>query len=401
MRFRFVIVPALVAGVLGAGCSLITSYDNYTGGEPQGTDATVDAAPPSPEETLCSPNIPAQPSVSDPLLNSISSTTFYGVVKDLRFFAEDGGCPLGKNLDNLYTCLNDGGPACTSQYTTVKACDGPGGVDNAAAPLLVNVPKDKVDLLSQLSVDLPMQRTGFLLSINGYGGSADLNDPDVAVALYPDVGVAVDGGIDAGTLVDESSISHGMPVYQAGSAWVTNGVLVANFFSQSDTKKVPVHFHVFINNDPTMPSSVVIPLSYATLIGIPVLDPTTGQMTMNDAQLVGRLEVPDLVTSLTALYGCINESSAGLVCTFPDLTSMPRIDGTGSTCDAISVGFGFDLTGTSFAGVAPAVPTTDFCGANDQPIDPDICAPTGTAPPVPDAGSDATTPDASGDDAAL
>lgn len=396
MRLRLVIVPALVAAASGGGCSLVTSYDGYTGGSGD-TDATVIDAGPTTEDTLCAPEIPGKPNVTSPGLG-LSSLPHYGVVNQLRFVPADGGCPqLGKNLDGLDSCGDAGDTrlACLPIHSDAGICDFTGGIDNRAASYLVAaVSTTGVNLVEQIPIDLAAQRTGFLLEIAGWAGEA--NNPQVSVVYYPDIGVDA----DSGTMIDQDSLSGvGLPLYQANTAWMTNGVLVANFVQDAhgDAGLVPLHFHVFLNNNAGTPASLNVPISYATIIGIPKLDPVTGGITMTDAQLVGRLRVPDLVSSLTALYGCLNAGSASIVCPLTDLTSMPGTDGTGVACDALSLSVGFDLAPTNRGGAGPAIPATDLCTPNQKPVDPDICSPVGTTSPV-DAGDDDDASDAGDDD---
>lgn len=405
MRPRLVIVPAVVAAAFGAGCSLITSYDGFTGNG-GGADATVVDAGPTTEQTLCAPEIPGKPTTTSAGLG-VSSLPHYGVVNQLRFVPADGGCPqLGKDLDGLDSCGDAGDTklACAPVDTDAGTCDFNGGVDNIASTYLLEfATAEGVNLASQIPVDLAVQRTGFLLEITGWAGEA--NNAQVGVAYFPDIGVAVDGGVDGGTMIDESSVSSiGLAYYQATTAWVTNGVLVANFTQDEhgDAGVVPLHFHAFLNNNPDTPASLNIPIAYATIIGVPKIDPVTGGITMTDAQLVGRLRVPDFVTSLTALYGCLNSGSAALVCPLTDLPSAPSADGTGASCDALSLAVGFDLVPSTRAGAGPAIPSTDLCKPGQVPANPDICGPASTAPPVgPGDDDDASMPDAGDDDAAL
>ena len=199
MRLRFVSVPSVLALLCAAGCSLITSYDGFTGGAPGPDAAPVDAAL-TPEQTLCLADIPPQPTIAKPVINS--ALMYTGVVNQLRFVPDDGGCALGKNLDGISTCPGPAACADLGQDAAIDAaaahCDFGGGVDNAAQGNLLNASFNgmyKFDLAGELPDDLAAQRTGFVLTLSAYGG--ELNNPQVNVAYYTDVGTA-----DGGTITD-------------------------------------------------------------------------------------------------------------------------------------------------------------------------------------------------------
>ncbi len=348
----------LVAG----GCSLLTKYDDFTG---DSVDASlVDAAPKdagreaayeaSTEDTLCSPSIPLVPNVSSIPVMGIAQRTFAGVVSNLRLTQAAGGCVLGKNLDGLDTSCVDGGdpPACAPVDPLGRNCDQSGGIDNAAqSPLFdsSNIGNSKVNILAEWPADVAAQRSGFVLSISSYAG--ELNNPEVNVDYYPDVGVA-DGG---GTLIDNAAISAGRGVFENTAAYVNNGVLVAKF------ARLPLHYAFFFTDTPDTQLSAVIWISDAWIIGHPVLDVDAGGLRMDDAQLVGRIVSDDFVAFLANLDTCVTYSDMSQVCGLLDLTDGPSNDGKGPGCDAISFAVGFDLSPTTIAGTAEAVPAVNLC----------------------------------------
>jgi hypothetical protein len=392
-----VAIGALVTASAGlAACSLLTSYDGFTGESAEdattadsgpahdaGAEAALDVFQPTTEDTLCSPTIPPNPEGND-LQNDLSTRTFYGVVSNMRFSAADGGCPLGKNLDGLDTCGDSGppdssGPACIPMDPVGPNCDEPGGVDINGQQLLflpTTLGLSKVDLATELPTDVAAQRTGFVLKLSDYGGQ--LNDPKVTVNYINDVGIG-DAGSGGGTLVEDASIAQQYDWQATG--YVNNGVLVAPF-----PHPLPTHFTFFFTSAPSVQHSIVLTISEATIIGHPVVDTDGGTgLTMTDAQLVGRISSDDIVALLADIFACISYSSAGMLCGSLDLTAHRSTDGQGYGCDALSLGLGFDLTPTVIAGTAAQVPALDYCAGFDAaaPFHGDLC---GTSL---DAGADA------------
>jgi hypothetical protein len=392
----FVAIGALVTAAASlAACSLLTSYDDFTGGSAEdattggdggpghdaGADAKVDAYQPTTEDTLCSPNIPANPAGND-LQNDLSTRTFIGVVSTMRFSAADGGCPLGKNLDGLDTCGDSGppdssGPACIPADPVGPNCDEPGGIDINGQELLflpTTLGLSKVDLATELPADVAAQRTGFVLKLSDYGGQLD--DPKVIVSYLNDVGIGDAGG---GTIVEDASVPQ-QYTWQADDAYVNNGVLVAHF-----PNPLPVHLTFFFTNVPTVQHSLILPISEATIIGHPVVDTDGGTgLTMNDAQLVGRMTSDDIVALLSEIFACVGYESADKLCGSLDLTASRATDGLGYGCDALSLGIGFDLSPTVIAGTAAAVPTIDYCTTYDAapPFSGNLCGTSLDAGPV-------------------
>jgi hypothetical protein len=388
MRLRFVSVPAAVALLCAAGCSVITSFDGFSGGSGD-TDATVkdagtgeagvDAASgPTTEETLCSPRIPSPPGETPESMINANA----GVVTAFRFNPLDGGCPqLGKNLDGIDSC--DAGAACITSYNPASSClgDYAGGVDNAGQVALGTLLFSDTGALSNLPNDIAAQRTGFVLSLNNYGG--ELNNSSVNVGFLSDVGIGADGG----TIVDQASVTgSGFHVVTQTQGYVTNGVLVAHFTT------VPMHFTTLLPDASAYPGmhGALLNVTDAYIIGHPVLG--DGGLTMTDAQLVGRITAPDLVSALTAVYACVNAGNAPVFCPLLDLPASPQDDTTGlGYCEAISFAVGFDLAPTTIAGTAPATLPVDLCTTDEPvPITDTVCVPA-----APDSGR--TTPTDGGD----
>ena len=377
MRLRVVSVVAGVALACAAGCSLITSYDGFSGAVATvkpGAEAGsgVDAGPTT-EDTLCAPNIPPPPGVDK---EESDLTVYTGVVTALRFTPGDAGCQvIGKNLDGIDSC-QEGGACVTSYSTAANGClaDLTGGVDNqgqtasegfllnelTASPAIANAPTDIAD-----------QRTGFVLTLSSYRG--ELNNPNVNVGFQGDVGTA-----DGGTLVDESSIIANRVDLQT-QGYVTNGVLVATF-----TRPMPLHFTTVLDSGIFQGlQGAVLQVSNATIIGHPII--ADGGLTMTDAQLVGRLAIADLAAGLTSFFACIDSTVANQFCNYLDLPIDPADDGKNVPCEALSFAIGFDMAPTVVTGTGVAAAPLDRCGMNVVPVDNMVCALT-------DAGTDATAP---------
>lgn len=374
----FVAIGALVtASSALAACSLLTSYDDFTGRSAEDATAPgdagdagarqdaalVDVYQPTTEDTLCGSSIPTQPHVTQPPTIG-APVTYTGVVSALRFVQADGGCPLGKNLDGLNTCNvpGDAGlPACTAAYAMAgeSNCDHDGGIDIAGQLLLFepeNLQLAKINLEAELPGDVLAQRTGFVLTVTNYAG--ELNNPRVTVTYNNDVGIG-DGG---GTLIENQTVAQGFAL-QDPAAYVNNGVLVAHFAT------LPMHFTFFFTNDTDqIPHSFVTVLTDAIIVGVPVLDADAGSLTISDGQVVGRLTSTNIMSLLTNIFACPGYSAAGILCGTLDLTADPSTDGLAYGCDAISMGLGFDLAPTTIAGRVNPVPVIDYCATYDAAV---------------------------------
>jgi hypothetical protein len=143
----------------------------------------------------------------------------------------DPNHPLGFDLDGVCTCIDDGGPSCTSSTLT---CDTAGGRDEAANQILAILGAED-NHLSQagLQARIASGAFGLLLHVHSYNGLS--NDRSVVVEYFPSPGSQGPPSTDGGTAwnVTPESVLGGsagqwVSIYQDLHAYVNDHVLVSH-----------------------------------------------------------------------------------------------------------------------------------------------------------------------------
>jgi hypothetical protein len=349
-----------VASVLGASaaCELLLPThekdDPSDAGSPQTrteSDPCVHALPPGP---------PGASASDGGAISFVAAMKTFGV----------GRQPLGFDLDGVCTCHDAGpgreaGPEACRPPQAATHCDDDNGRDFSGdqflgeylEQLLVNT-TDQGDVDTRIDAGI----LSFIFEVKGYAGRDGQN---VSFGLYDSSGLyeAVDGGPDASgpiiktrspswdggdgwaldcaqseaTCPDTGDISHGdvSPGFVDRAAYVNGGQLVAH---------LPV---------------VVLGLGFTDLritnaLVVAKVVPVSGGYGL-DGQIAGRIALHDMFRTVAAVHqgartdnkyycGRLPSFVTGVrpvICAALDLPSEPRLDGTGTTCDAVSIAIAF------------------------------------------------------------
>jgi hypothetical protein len=205
MKARRIALVSLL-GLPALACQLILGIDDHDFNAPSvTTDAdSTDAADTGPRD-LCAHAGPPTNAEGKDLPNMPAPLTF--ALRTSSFSGASDAAPGGYDLDNACTCdprdpRSEAGPTClpSKSPSAPSACDGDGGVDNAAAAILstfqialvaLKLPTDVDGLLSR---ELECGRQSLILVLENYNGQAD--DPDIRIRPLVSYGIreAHDGG---------------------------------------------------------------------------------------------------------------------------------------------------------------------------------------------------------------
>jgi hypothetical protein len=341
-------------------------------------------APASAPEGCTPKQPPKRPADLPPAGDSVDFTV---VIDQLDFGDEapDAGAKseVGYDLDGLCT-TKSGPPSCrqASWLDQAPAVDGPDGRDDGVGNLfkaqrmvlpggaLIGTTEENQGLVSGTTAPVGVLR------ITGYAGFG--SDDHVVVELFQAApfnatphGAGSDGGssprFDASdqwpiareTLVDKDGDSI-ESTQRDDAAFVIGNQLVANF----DTLKLPMH-------------NVYVDVSKATLTGDLHHDLATGQWTLMNGTLVGRIETKSLLAfaplaTITVVHVALCKDDPlnydkvkRFMCQSADL---PAIDGDPkSACTFTSFGMNFQTSPASLGPVVDVAPLPDPCPPNYDP----------------------------------
>jgi hypothetical protein len=285
-------------------------------------------------------------------------------MQGLRFavnYGSDGGPPSVGGLDLDHACSReDGTPtSCAESPLASPHKDDGNGVDNAMGWLLAN---NQIQLDRVLSPNTDPRIT-LLLRLTGYNGQA--NDDKVLVEVFTTAGVEpVDdagtpaeprwNGTDQWTVscetfasCDGGSLSTQVTEVSDTTAYVSGGVLVAanlgflpaarSFAQQGDGGYL----------------TALINLNDAVLVA-PLKQSDAG-VEIHGGILGARWPTAAMIAAIAGV--CISpDDSMRFVCPVADLASQAKLDGTGSKCNALSIGMAFDaVPGTITNHLVPIV----------------------------------------------
>lgn len=328
------------AGLAAAwGCSLVTSYDGFSGAAP------------------CGKHVPGPPASDSP--GDVGALV--GVGTNARF-ENEGGAELGFDLDGLCTCHPDKA-ACTGK----KVCDPDDdtGTDNALGTL-VNVfsaPPQARALVDQL---FRSGLHGLLFELKGWSGKPD--DKKVTLSVFNVAGVngSNDGGAQAGydgnDVFDVASNylvapSPPLSLVSDDAAYVTGGTLVAHF---------PNLRFRYISPSPAGLGAVEIDLDDAILVGKPAKRGANG-LAFDELQITGRMGSDKVLADLSILGQCPDggfyQNQKTKVCAAMDLPAAHASDGKSSPCVSGSLAFGIAVAPAKIGGAVPVPLGPDLCGA--------------------------------------
>lgn len=343
MRARSIVAPAILAIAAAWGCSLVTSYDGFTG-----------SAPPP-----CGKHPPEKPSDDAP--GDVG--TLIGVTKTSIFLGE-GGTQIGFDLDNLCTCPEK--PACKAA-TGKTECDTGGpkdGIDDAVNVLVGNFSTNQA--AGPLMDDAYAHgHHGLLVVVKNWNGRND--DPSVVVQVYNtsqvnDGGTAKYDNADVFDVAKEYLLdtvsSPPAPQYFDNQAWVAGGILVAHI-----TPTLRFRF-IAPTVVPGGSSAVDIVLNEAVLSGKLNKPPVPGGLSIDGLTIAGRMPDSALLKAIGMVGVCADQYAGAKLqaCAHVDLPTLHANDGkANATC-----------TSMSFAFLAPIVPAK-LGGIVSAPLGPDLC----------------------------
>jgi hypothetical protein len=395
---RWLLAAAALLPGAALACSSILGFKDLTpldaGAEDANGDvATADAAPDGasdappadaggettadtgPEGGGCDPAVPVgAPTTDDTPDGGDGGVDIYFAAQTLDLGQSTPGQfnpndPLGFDLDGVCTCIDDGGPSCTSASTN---CDTAGGRDEGANKMLAALGAADPGLSQQsLEARIAKGDFGFVIHVYGYNGQA--NDENVDVEYFPSPGTEAvngdapfDGGADPATVWDVTagSVLDGDPgtwvsKYQDLQAYVNNRVLVSHLAT----------FPLLVLPD-TGGNANPITFQLAHLVLQATLTNTAGSWSLQ-GQVGARWSTSDALYSLHTLADpsdnslCGNDllyqSVAGFLCGAADIASSPANDGQGKPCDGLSVGLGFTAASAHIGNAFDPVIVPDNC----------------------------------------
>jgi hypothetical protein len=310
---------------------------------------------------------------------------------DLGVAADGGPIPtgpfpnLGWDLDGYCTC--PGPPSCMQAQLPLN-CDDDAGRDHTGLELFRKLGVTAQAGNAAANQAMKTGQYGLVVQIAGYNSQP--NDPQVSVSLYASGGVLGTG--DGGTVqvnhdgndkwsIDPRYVNGGpsivgtdcagnpacSPLYIDDSAYVANGVLVAQF------PEIPITFGGRANL-----GGAVMDLTQAILVGklTPFSFSTGGSSyAIENGSISGRWGSSKLLSNMATIPDPTQDSGAFLcgpdtayqllktyICSLQDIPSNPGFDiSRNSPCDAISMAFGFSAEPARLGVVAPQPPTPAGC----------------------------------------
>jgi hypothetical protein len=288
--------------------------------------------------------------------------------------------PTGFDLDHACTCP---GPGSCKPRGAMQQCDADGGADEAANAIF-----QTFSLLNAAFTDDGLNQSirkglyTLLFRVKSYNGGR--NDQQVSFIVYISNGInRVDGGapaprydgtdvwsIDPSSLLGGATVDGGascegndgvcVPFFADTQAYVADGILVTHI-------DFPILFSAGTTNIP-------VTLSGTELAAPLVFDGTSYRI--DEGQLGGRWNTGGL---LTAMGGAEDPLSPGqnlcgdsgtyrniksTVCGSADIMASSANDGTGATCDALSLAVSFSASQAHLGAIFANPPAPQLCGTD-------------------------------------
>jgi len=315
---------------------------------------------------------PAAPAADDP--SDAGDQTFVVAVHSIDFGLGDAGpSSLGYDLDRVFTCCDGGPESCTAAVTGATHCDSPEGRDNSAGELLtalssIDSTEFNIGVVNQL---IAAGSYSILLQVQHYNGQP--NDTQVTASMFTSDGVERDasaeweGGdlwtLDRGFVLDPDAGTI-LPNHFDANAFVSDGTLV-----------IHVDFPLSLDTSSNERFTITLTSGMVTASVVPV---GNGTYRLTDGQFTGRWNITQMLSSIQTLtlQGapiCPNTASYAFVkqqiCTYADIMTDQSKDRTGTTCDALSIGFGYSADPALMGYVVAGLAKTGACPADAAPDD--------------------------------
>lgn len=329
------------AASLLVACSILTSFDGIAPRDMSveaSREAAADGALGDATAQGCTharwPDVPPGADDGRDIGQLVTAVTQLHVVGPIN-----EGRSQGFDLDQLCTCPE--APSCVGAMPGAP-CDVPEtGVDNAGENLFRTLAGAGVSLDDTgLLTGIQQGQYGVVIRIEGYDGERD--DPSVKVAFFNAVTVNGDGGVprndgtDSWTLDTESLLDNRFPTYFSSRAYVSGGILVADFVRLVLRARIP--------SAPKRFSLVQLELQSAHLVAR--IGPRTAKgASLEEGTIAGRTPAAAILAQGMRSGACRDsgayEALKPLVCASRDLALDPARDGRDQPCDALSLAVGF------------------------------------------------------------
>lgn len=342
MRFQGGIHALLLIAGAGLaafeGCSLVTSYDGFSGRSGE----------------TCGDRVPAN--TAKPSGTAEENRPLVGAAQTLRFKDVEGGVPSKLGLDLDENCES---AACEPKAGAPRTR----GIDNVLGTFIGNLnpgPDISIDLIKAGQI-------GLVVQVNGWNGTE--SDDAVAVNLFNVAGVngAADGGAravnDGGDVyiprdTDLQTAPVAKVLFTSSEAYISQKHLVARF--------AEVRLRILT---PTQAGLVAFELAFVDAAVVGTISLSKGGIEMPDAQLVGRVRDTEILRTLSNLGLC---SSTGAYSTFKsqicgviDLTDARNTDGKSHSCTSGSLAVGLAVAPAKVAAAPAPAPLGPFLCATD------------------------------------
>ena len=244
---------------------------------------------------------------------------------------------LGFDLDGVNTTAQNPDLKCsfTGSGLAPLMRDNGCGLDNVVGGVLWEVATAYTEEISagegEATADIQAGNVGLLLRIANYNGTP--NDTTVVFSAYETNGAQDpdwDGNDEWSVRCDSLAGDAVSSLYVDSSAYVVDGVVVAHLDP----------FPMYVGLAETVPVS--LPFNRSVLTAT-IVQGTNGLLELREGRLGGVVEPEELFRVMSVASDCQFVEDAfyvqNVVCPYRDVTVL---DGTGTSCDAFSIGIGFD-----------------------------------------------------------
>jgi hypothetical protein len=344
MRFRRGMFALVLIGSGGlaavAGCSVVTSYEGFTGTS----------------TATCGDRVPSN--TAKPAGTPTDKGPLVGAAQTFRFLDDVGAVPPKLGLDLDENCVTT---ACEPKAGNPRAL----GPDNVLGAFISQLQQQQD--LSILA--LKHGTIGLVVEVSGWNGTD--NDDAIAVSVFNVAGVngAADGGAQSANDGNDVYIARDTdllsspvlkPLFTSSQAYVTKKRLAARF--------AQVRVRVIA---PTAAGIVAIELAMVDAALVGTLSLAKGGIEMPDAQLVGRVRDIDILRNLSQLGLCSNSGQYSAIksqiCGVIDLTDSRNTDGKRRPCTSGSIAIGLAVAPAKLATATAPAPVGPYQCASDPP----------------------------------